>query len=172
MITSINEFKKIFESTVKKSDKIDIYRDNDYIVVRPLTHKAACKYGSYSSWCISTPSDSSTWDSSPTAIVIFIIQRNYKITKDHQQLINELIELNDLIQSGEASDEDEEKYNNLLFDYDALDLSKIAIIANTNNNKITIWDNNNIEITDVYEYKDLPISDNVIDAIENYLNSI
>lgn len=176
MIIKINEFKIYLEKSVKKEDRVDIYRDNDYIVVRPLTHEASCKYGnnsgSGSGWCISVPSDSSAWDSSPDAIVIFIIQRNYKITKERQKSVDELVELNVLIQSGDASEDDEEKYNFLLLGGEAFDLSKIALTCNPESHKITIWDMNNIDITEAYfyGYKDLPISDSVIDAIDNYLS--
>src|SRR6185369_15604270 len=44
------------EGAVKAAEKIDIYRDDSYIVVRPLSERASCKYGAYTKWCISAPS--------------------------------------------------------------------------------------------------------------------
>jgi len=49
-----NDFLKenlLFEGKVKKSDKVDILRDGEYVVVRPLTHQASCKYGAFTQWC-------------------------------------------------------------------------------------------------------------------------
>jgi hypothetical protein len=57
----LKTYKQLFEKRVSKDEKIDIYRDADYIVVAPLTHLASCKYGTDTGWCISVPSASYVW---------------------------------------------------------------------------------------------------------------
>ncbi len=52
---------KLFEGRVKKSDRIDIFRDNKYIVISPLTPHDSCKYGAFTRWCISVPNSGTTW---------------------------------------------------------------------------------------------------------------
>lgn len=44
---------KLFEGSVKSSERIDIFRDNKYILVAPLTAKASMKYGAFTNWCTS-----------------------------------------------------------------------------------------------------------------------
>lgn len=50
------------ESSVKSNERVDIYRDERFIVVSPLTHRASCKYGANTNWCTATPSSSKQFD--------------------------------------------------------------------------------------------------------------
>lgn len=46
---------KYFEENLPRtSSRVKIYEDDRWLVVSPLTHKASCDYGSFSSWCVST----------------------------------------------------------------------------------------------------------------------
>lgn len=46
---------KYFEENVPKTaSRVKIYEDDRWLVVSPLTHKASCEYGAFSSWCVST----------------------------------------------------------------------------------------------------------------------
>jgi hypothetical protein len=163
-----NDFILLNETKVKSNEKVDIYRDENYVVVEVLSHKASCKYGAFTKWCISIPNDSTAWEAGKDVKhIIFIINKKFK---PNNEKISELAYLNDLNKNDELDEEDHEKYLELLSDEDAQDLSKIAIIIGKN--KIEIWDSNNIDLSDVYPYgyKDLPIDEKVIDAIDDYLN--
>lgn len=174
MIVKLNKYKIFLEGKVSKSDKVDIYRDDNYIVIRPLTHKASCKYGAYTSWCISVPGDEYIFNNNiQDCCVIFIIQRNYKISKEKQLLINELRELNSEVLYETPTDQNLERYYKLLSDEEALDLSKIALIFGKNKILQSIWDKNNIDITHTFNKNlyQLPIDNNVIEKIIDYIDS-
>lgn len=167
--------KEIEEGSVKTSDKIDIYRDNNYVVVRPLTEQASCKYGAYTKWCISAPS-SGAWESNPDAVIIMIIQRNYTSDQEKEKTIQNFLDYHELYENGEVTPEIQKKWDDYMdennYDYhDFEDLSKIALVFGGHN--VEIWDSNNIPLNDNYQYgwQTLPISDNVKDAIENYIAS-
>ncbi len=165
----------LFEGKVKKSDKIDIFRNEKYIVVRPLTHQASCKYGAFTQWCISVPNAEYVWESSKDAIVIFILQKNYNISSEKEDVIRRFLELNEKEQEGEIDEEETDEYLRIMGSREAEDLSKIALIfSNDNLNNPEIWDANNIKLNDNYPYgyRDLPIDNSVIEAIENYIETL
>lgn len=160
---------KIFEGSVKKSEKIDLYRDDKYIVVAPLTYNASCKYGAFTNWCISVPHAEYVWNSSPHAKIVFIIQKKYHISDENKEKINRFLYLKDKDDDGDISDEENKEYVELSASDDIEDLSKIAVIQNTKNNNIEIWDSNNINLDDKYHsIEQLPIDKNVISIIWNY----
>lgn len=165
---------EVSEGSVKTAEKVDIYRDNNYIVVRPLTERASCKYGAYTKWCISAPS-SGAWDSNPNAIVIMIIQKNYKIDTKREQLIQKFLTFKDKEENGELTPGQKKQFEFLLDNsdiHDFEDLSKIALVFGGNN--VEIWDANNIPLNDNYQFgwERLPISIDVKLAIENYVEAI
>ena len=46
---------KYFEENLPRTaSRVKIYEDDRWLVVSPLTHKASCEYGAFSSWCVST----------------------------------------------------------------------------------------------------------------------
>lgn len=168
--------KEVSEGSVKTAERIDIYRDNNYVVVRPLSEKASCKYGAFTKWCISAPS-SGAWDSNPDAIVIMILQKSYQITPQRQELIDNFIQLKEAKEDGEMTPEMEEELDNLYrtHDYhDFEDLSKIALVFSESGGSAEIWDANNINIDDNYQFgwTYLPISNNVKNAISEYIDSL
>jgi len=42
------------ENAPRTASRVKIYEDDRWLVVSPLTHKASCEYGAFSSWCVST----------------------------------------------------------------------------------------------------------------------
>lgn len=52
---------KTFEYRVHREDRIEILRDDKYIIVAPLTKDASCKYGAFTHWCTANP-HSGTWE--------------------------------------------------------------------------------------------------------------
>ena len=73
-LVGLNDYQKtITEGRVKKSDRIDIYRDDNLIVVAPLTHDALKKYASECAWCIN--SDKFEWENYHQGKIAVIIQR-------------------------------------------------------------------------------------------------
>ena len=52
----------ITETSVKSSDRTKIYEDERLLVVVPLTHRASCKYGAHTPWCVSTPSNADHYE--------------------------------------------------------------------------------------------------------------
>lgn len=170
----IKKEKQVSEGSVKTADRVDIYRDNDYVVVRPLTERASCKYGADTKWCISAPS-SGAWDSNPNAVIIMIIQRNYSIDPKKEKLIQQYLQFKDKEESGELTPGQQRQFeffidNNDIHDLE--DLSKIALVFS--GNRVEIWDANNMPLDDNYQFgwDRLPISDNVKSAIENYIDTI
>ena len=73
----------ITESRVKKSDRIDIYRDENVIVVAPLTHEALQKYASECAWCINR--DKYEWTHYHQGKIAFIKQRKPKKNKKNKK---------------------------------------------------------------------------------------
>ena len=48
------------ETRVPRSERVELYKDENIIVVVPLTHKALKKYANQCQWCIN--SDNSEWE--------------------------------------------------------------------------------------------------------------
>lgn len=72
--------KKILkEARVPRDERIELYRDNNIIVVFPLTHRALQKYASFCQWCIND--DKSEWEDYHKGQHVVIIQRNPKKSK-------------------------------------------------------------------------------------------
>lgn len=75
-----NLIRKILkEARVPKKEKVELYKDDNVIVVVPLTHKALQKYASFCQWCIN--SDVGEWEDYHKGKHAVIIQRNPKKPK-------------------------------------------------------------------------------------------
>jgi hypothetical protein len=175
---------KIYEKRVSKDERIQIYRDKDYVVVLPLTFEASCKYGADTRWCTSALSNSFLWtednDRIPNRnqndiLLIYIIRRNYKMTEENERLSEEYYFLSNEVDNGEATEEQRERMLELEEDdnYNYLDLSKIAITFNKKNKQIGIWSGNNIDMeqlyfNNLYDLERIGIPEKVLDAIYNY----
>jgi hypothetical protein len=58
IIITENHLSTILNEVKTKSDERDkIYQDDSLLVVAPLTHRASCKYGAFTNWCTSVPSN-------------------------------------------------------------------------------------------------------------------
>jgi hypothetical protein len=67
------------EARVQKKEKVELYKDDNVIVVVPLTHRALQKYASFCQWCIND--DKSEWEYYHKGIHAVIIQRKPKKEK-------------------------------------------------------------------------------------------
>ena len=69
----------INEGRVKRSERLDVFRNDDIIVVMPLTHNALRKYANKCQWCIND--DIHEWQDYHKGKHVVIIQRKPKGTK-------------------------------------------------------------------------------------------
>ena len=69
----------IKEVRVPRSERVELYRDNNIIVVVPLTHRALQKYAHQCQWCIND--DLGEWEDYHKGKHAVIIQRNPKKPK-------------------------------------------------------------------------------------------
>ena len=67
------------EGRVKRSERLDVFRNDDIIVVMPLTHTALRKYANKCQWCIND--DIHEWEEYHKGKHVLIIQRKPKGTK-------------------------------------------------------------------------------------------
>lgn len=67
------------EGRVKRSERLDVFRNDDIIVVMPLTHTALRKYAHKCQWCIND--DIHEWEEYHKGKHVLIIQRKPKGTK-------------------------------------------------------------------------------------------
>ena len=67
------------EARVPKDEKVQLYKDDNIIVVVPLTHKALQKYAHQCQWCIND--DKHEWEDYHKGMHAIIIQRNPKEDK-------------------------------------------------------------------------------------------
>ena len=57
IITENHLFTILNEVKAKADERDKIYQDDRLLVVAPLTHRASCKYGAFTNWCTSVPSN-------------------------------------------------------------------------------------------------------------------
>jgi hypothetical protein len=69
----------ISEVRVPRGERVELYKDDNIIVVVPLTHRALQKYASYCQWCIND--DLYEWEDYHKGRHAVIIQRNPKKIK-------------------------------------------------------------------------------------------
>ena len=65
---------RLIEVRVPRSERIELYRDDNLIIVVPLTHRALLKYANRCQWCINN--DISEWEDYHQGLSCVIIQRN------------------------------------------------------------------------------------------------
>ena len=173
---------KLFEGSVKSSEKIDIFRDNKYILVAPLTVEASAKYGSDTQWCSSALSNSYLWkegnipnhpDSNRGLIIL--IRKGYKISKENADKSEEYYYLNQEMDGGEIKGRDKRRWLELQGDPDSYDMSKICITFSTDKNyQPQIWSANNqdleIGLYELSRYHDIDYY--IIEEIENYIHKV
>jgi len=69
----------ISEVRVPRNERVELYKDDNIIVVVPLTHRALKKYATFCKWCIND--DESEWEDYHKGMHVVIIQRNPKKEK-------------------------------------------------------------------------------------------
>jgi virulence-associated protein VagC len=72
-------FRMINEVRVPRDERVELYRDENILVIVPLTHRALKKYANSCQWCIN--SDVSEWEDYHKGLHAIIIQRNLKKPK-------------------------------------------------------------------------------------------
>jgi len=71
--------KVLKEARVPREERVELYKDDNIIVVVPLTHRALQKYANQCQWCIN--SDLGEWEDYHKGMHAVIIQRNPKKDK-------------------------------------------------------------------------------------------
>lgn len=172
---------RVFEGSVKSSDRIDIFRDEKYVVVAPLTEEASMKYGADSHWCTSV-CGSGAWceESRPNnensrVGLIILIRRNYKMTPRNEKNSELYYYLNRQSECSEITKREMKKMELLREDDDYLNMSKLTIVFSINKNDNEVWAANNIQLDWIYSLYDLVgygIDDYVIDEVSNYISQV
>lgn len=171
ILDNIQKQKPLNETSVKSTEREKIYEDSTWLVVRPLTHLAARKYGCDTNWCTSTSAERFwDWHTKDNNFFIYIINkktkpaalniRNQKI-KDYQDLYNK--------PEWDKVDDDEKEKR-------FLDFSRIAIDVEWEDDmpEIKMYDANDIELYDFHYHTidDLIIPENIKDAVNKYIDKI
>lgn len=78
-IKCFENFQVINEVRVPREERVQLYKDDNIIVVVPLTHRALMKYAHKCQWCIND--DKSEWEDYHQGKHAIIIQRNPKRDK-------------------------------------------------------------------------------------------
>jgi hypothetical protein len=177
MITNFNLF--LFESNVKKNERIEILRDDNYIVVAPLTERASCKYGAFTHWCISAPGSGYFENYNNINLegkdkLIFILNRKLNITQKQKDVYDKYNYIfykyeNSDFYDGENEETVLDKKLELEETDDFLDFSKICIYYNYKQRTYGIYSGNNIFLNDfgydIHNLDAIGIEPYVIDAI-------
>lgn len=68
---------------VRSDEYIELLRTDNYLLIVPLTHKAARKYGMGTKWCLTDKNDPSDFDRhNRLGKIVFIVIRNSKIQRE------------------------------------------------------------------------------------------
>jgi hypothetical protein len=168
----------ISEGRVPRDERIEIFKDVDCLIVAPLSKKAASKYGAYTKWCTSAPSNDYIWNghnipNHHESALVYIIFNNHVSTSAQKKAYLRLSLLDKKNEEGELTTKQKIEYENLKESGEGLDLSKIAINYNTRTHKASLWSANNMEYrTDnVYTLiESLPINPDAKVCIGDYMS--
>jgi hypothetical protein len=61
-VVKIGKSKGEQEREIKREGADTIYEDENVVVIKPLNHKASCKYGSGTQWCVTMKSTDAYWN--------------------------------------------------------------------------------------------------------------
>jgi hypothetical protein len=168
---------KLFEGSVKSNERIDIFRDDKYVLVAPLTSQASAKYGADTHWCTSALDCSYLWteDNTPNHPnsnrgLLILIRRNYVLTDENAAKSEEFYFLTQEMNGGDMTEEKHEKWNELQGDIESYDLSKICITFSKEKYNYQVWSANNIDLEiNLEELRHFDIDHYIIEEIENYI---
>jgi hypothetical protein len=64
---------------VPKEERRVVYKDENFLIIHPLTHRASCKYGAFTKWCTSTPSNPGPFNnySAKGLLLYFLYKKSY-----------------------------------------------------------------------------------------------
>jgi hypothetical protein len=171
----------LVEVRVPRVERIELYRDDNLVVVVPLTHRALRKYATYCQWCIIR--DVYEWEQHHQGTSMVIIQREPKKNKigitgnptfyeiyslhrlkneyDDLDYVNEV-----LIYNFESEDIALEYYYKLIVDIDNFGMNSVYY-----GNDGDIYDSgDNYLLSFGYGIKDIPnITPEIIDVMNDYL---
>ncbi|MCK9415547.1 hypothetical protein M0Q97_02680 [Candidatus Dojkabacteria bacterium] len=168
---------KTFEYRARKEERIEILRDDKYIIVAPLTEEASCKYGAFTHWCTSNP-HSGAWCNCEGWVnipkhnkIVYIIQRDYKMSEENKEQSEEYYYLKYKIENSDFDENDQERFYEINNDINSLNFSKIAVEYMYSRGVWSLWCANNILISDdpwYYNLDDLPIDKYAITEIKKF----
>lgn len=173
----------LFEVRVPRDERIELYRNEDIVVVVPLSHRALRKYATYCQWCIIR--DTYEWEEHHQGTSMVIIQRHpkplkkgitgnptfYEIYSLHR-LNNEYDDLeyvNDVLNYNfESEDVALEYYQELIKDVDNFGMNTIYY-----GNDGDIYDSGDNYLRSFgYGLNDIPnITPEIINIMDNFLKS-
>lgn len=155
----------VIEKRVERSDREELYRDDDFIVVRPLTHEASRKYGCDTNWCTSVERESFWEEHTKNGIVIYVINRHKKPKplSERNQKIREFQKLYNEDEWDYLSKEEKIKK--------FLDFSRVAVSYSPDDYGFAIHDAHNFDLNnfDIYDINELPIPKNITKLIDDYI---
>lgn len=174
---------KLIEVRVPREERIELYRDDDVVVVIPLTHRALRKYATYSQWCIIR--DVYEWEEHHQGTSMVIAQRHpnpnikgitgnptfYEIYSLHR-LRNEYDELeyvNDVLNYNFESEDDALSYYEELIK----DVNNFGMNTVYYGNDKDIYDSGDNYLRSFgYNISDVPnMSPDIIKIMDNYLEN-
>jgi len=171
---------KLFEGSVKSAERIDIFRDNKYILVAPLTARASMKYGAFTHWCTSVSDGSymEIWDSDNipnteySDTVLLILIKKEELTQRNLKNSELYYYLNKKKEDGEIKKKEEEKLDKLTEDDDFVNLSKLCIINKDDHYEAWSANNVNLQINNLYDLISYGFDNYIINQIENYIEKV
>jgi len=173
----------LFEVRVPRDERIELYRNEDIVVVVPLSHRALRKYATYCQWCIIR--DTYEWENHHQGTSMVVVQRHpkplkkgitgyptfYEIYSLHR-LNNEYDDLeyvNDVLDYNfESEDVALEYYQELIKDIDNFGMNTIYY-----GNDGDIYDSGDNYLRSFgYGLNDIPnITPEIINIMDNFLKS-
>ena len=148
----------LVEVRVPRGERIELYRDDNVIVVVPLTHRALRKYATYCQWCIIR--DTYEWEQHHEGTSMVIIQRHPKPNKKGVTGNPTFFEIYSLHKLKNGYDELEDVNDVLIHNFES---EEVALEYY----QVLIKDINNFGLNSVYYGND----NDIYDSGDNYLRS-
>ena len=176
---------KLVEVRVPREERIELYRDDNLIIVVPLTHRALNKYANRCQWCINNDIDE--WENYHQGLSSVIIQRNpqkIKIGITGNATATEIFQLrmlntesstlddvNQVLQYNfETEDDAENYYDELISDFSNF-ATNIVYYGGQSDSMCFDMEDNLIQNFG-YNINDVPnMSPEIIKIMDNYLES-
>jgi hypothetical protein len=180
------EIKKyLMEVRVPRNERIELYRDDNLIIVVPLTHRALMKYANRCQWCINN--DIHEWENYHQGLSCVIIQRNpqkIKIGITGRPTASEIFvlrqfetenstfeDVNDMLEYNFENEENlEEYYDDLIIDFNNF-ATNIVYYGGISSSMCYDMEDNLIQNFG-HNINDIPnMTPEIIGIMDNYLTS-